>query len=201
MTETNLSARRNCPELYILRHGQTEWNAAGRMQGSLDSPLTALGRDQATTQGRILRALGLSKDMTFHCSPLGRTRHTAALALAGLTDTPRYDERLKEVSVGAFEGLTITDVMAEWPEVMEEPSPYSWHYRAPGGESFDVFSARIGSWLDQLTGPAVVVTHGMVSGVLRGLVLGLDAEGIAQLPGGQGVVYHIKDGVHRRLEA
>lgn len=194
-------ARRDYPELFILRHGQTEWNAAGRMQGHMDSPLTALGREQAAAQARILRAQPTPPDTTYHCSPQGRARQTADLALAGLTDALQIDARLKEVSVGKFEGLTLTDLMADWPDIMNAGSPYSWHYRAPGGESFHTFSARISDWLGAQTAPAVVVTHGMVSRVLRGLVLGLDAEGIAKLPGGQGVVYHIKNGQHRRLDA
>ena len=192
---------RDYPELFVLRHGQTEWNAAGRMQGHMDSPLTALGREQAAIQGRILRARDLPAQTTYHCSPQGRARHTAELALAGLTEAPVIDDRLKEVSVGVFEGLTMTDLLTDWPDLMHMKSPYSWHYRAPGGEGFEGFRARIKDWLDAQTAPAVVVTHGMVSGVLRGLVLGLDVDGIAKLPGGQGIVYHIKDGLHRRLEA
>ena len=201
MTQTDRHPRRDYPELYVLRHGQTEWNAAGRMQGHMDSPLTDLGREQAAMQGRILRALDLPADVTFHCSPQGRARQTAEIALAGLTEAPVFDHRLKEVSVGAFEGLTMTDLEAGWPEVMTRDEALSWHYRAPGGEGYDSFSARIRDWLDEQTAPAVVVSHGMVSGVLRGLALGLDLAGIAKLPGGQGIVYHVKDRIHRRIEA
>ncbi len=201
MIEQTGRPRRNYPELYILRHGQTEWNAAGRMQGSMDSPLTRLGREQAAMQGRILRSAGLSSETTYHCSPQGRARQTAELALAGLTDTPRFDNRLREVSVGEFEGVTLKDLENDWPDLMGQDSPFSWHYRSPGGEGFGAFQSRISDWLEEITGPAVVVTHGMVSGVLRGLVLGLGPDGIAKLPGGQGVVYHVRDGVHRRLEA
>jgi probable phosphoglycerate mutase len=83
---------------------------------------------------------------------------------------------------------------------MAELSPLSWHCRAPGGEGYESFAGRIGDWLDEQTAPAIVVAHGMVSGVLRGLALGLDIDGIANLPGGQGIVYHVKDGIHRRIE-
>jgi len=201
MSGKKIMTRKNLPELYILRHGQTEWNAVGRMQGHLDSPLTNLGQEQARTQLRILKAQNLPADTTFHCSPLGRARQTAALALAGLTKRPCFDDRLKEISVGKFEGLTMYDLDTCWPEIMRASSPYSWHYRAPGGERFVDFRARIKDWLDEQTTTAVVVTHGMTSGVLRGLALGLDVDGIAKLPGGQGVIYHIKDGAQHRLDA
>ena len=154
MTQADRHPRRDYPELYVLRHGQTEWNAAGRMQGHMDSPLTDLGREQAAMQGRILRALDLPADVTFHCSPQGRARQTAEIALAGLTEAPVFDHRLKEVSVGAFEGLTMTDLEAGWPEVMTRDEALSWHYRAPGGEGYDSFSARIRDWLDEQTAPA-----------------------------------------------
>ncbi len=192
--------RGNHPELFILRHGQTEWNAAGRMQGALDSPLTGLGREHAVVQARILRALDLPADVTFHCSPQGRARQTAGIALAGLSAAVKIDDRLREVSVGRFEGLTLTDLQQGWPEIMNGASPLSWHFRAPGGESFDAFRARIADWLAEQTAPAVVVTDGMVSAVLCGLVLGLDIDGIAGLPRGQGIVYHVRDGIHRRIE-
>ncbi len=170
------------------------------MQGHMDSPLTDLGRAQAKRQGRILHAQDLPADTTYHCSPQGRARQTAELVLSGLSEAPTYDDRLKEVSVGNFEGRTMAELIAGWPDLMTLKSAYSWHYRAPGGERFEDFSARIAEWLDSLTEPTVVVTHGMVSKVLRELVLDLDVEGIANLPGGQGVVYHVKEGVHRRLE-
>jgi probable phosphoglycerate mutase len=143
----------NYPELFILRHGQTEWNREKRAQGWMDSPLTDLGREQARTQNELLQQAGLPADTSFHCSPLGRTRQTAALALAGLTRDIHFDERLKEVSVGECEGLLIDDCIKRWPEVFATGLWGEWCFIAPGSEGFAAFSARIQSWLDELSGP------------------------------------------------
>ncbi len=189
------------PELYILRHGQTEWNAAGRMQGALDSPLTALGREQAARQADILLRAGIGADShAFHVSPQGRARQTADIALAPLGVVPTVDDRLREISLGAWDGLTHTEIEAESPGVFRDDHPFLWQDRAPGGDGFVAFDGRLRSFLTDLTGPAVIVAHGMVSLFLRGAVLGLDLDGIAGLPGGQGVIYHLKDGIQTRLQ-
>ena len=189
------------PELFILRHGQTEWNREKRAQGHKDSPLTDKGRQQAREQNLLLQQAALPRDTQFWCSTAGRARQTAALAFDGLTDTVRFDNRLKEVGVGECEGMLIEDCIARWPEVFGTGLWGEWCFIAPGGEGLEMFSGRISSWLDELQGPTVVVEHGMVSLIMRGLVLGLDLADSLALPGGQGVVYHVKDGAHRRLGA
>lgn len=189
------------PDLLILRHGQTAWNAAGRFQGQKDSALTKLGRAQAAAQHEILTEIAADKSYDLYCSPLGRTRETAEIALAGRKTHIIFDERLMEISVGQLEGLTMLDIEMEFPEVIKDRLPFNWNFHCPGGESFSDFRARVKSWLDDLKGPTIVVTHGIVSRMIRGLVLGLDVKGMEQLPGGQGMVYFIKDGVHRKLEA
>lgn len=189
------------PEIWILRHGQTEWNAAGRIQGQKNSDLTDLGKAQAQVQNELLKAANLPDNVSYWCSPLGRCRQTAALALADLCAEPQLDDRLMEVSAGAFEGLSLEEVGQSHPHLLEADLVPSWHYHAPGGESFDTFRARIQSWLDDLTGPTVVVTHGMVSREMRGLLLGLDAEAASHLPGGQGLLYHVANGKMSKIEA
>ena len=73
------------PALYILRHGQTVWNASGRMQGRADSPLTALGVSQAGEQGEILANEGL-EGFSAWCSPLGRAQQTAQIVVTRRRD-------------------------------------------------------------------------------------------------------------------
>lgn len=85
---------------YLVRHGETEWNAASRMQGQLDSPLTSLGRQHARTSGRLLARLGVD---TVFASPLGRVRETLAILSEHVTVTSAFDDRLKEWS--AVHGL------------------------------------------------------------------------------------------------
>jgi probable phosphoglycerate mutase len=187
------------PELYILRHGETVWNAADRMQGWLNSPLTETGQAQASAQGDILR----SRDLTgfrAYSSPQGRAFQTAALALAPWWPDPiGTDMRLREVSVGEWQGCLRSDIKRDNPELFKEEKPFQWYDIAPGGEGFAGLAVRCRDFLEDLTGPSILVTHGMTSRILRCLVLGLEIEDMAQLPGGQGVVYHLKDGTQTKL--
>jgi probable phosphoglycerate mutase len=191
--------RSDYPELFVLRHGQTEWNAAGRMQGHLDSPLTPLGRDQARAQGRLLAAAGVTAAaFRLFCSPQHRARDTAGIAFAGLAAPVVTDIRLREISLGDWDGLTRAEIGARWP-VRTDDHPFLWYDNAPSGEGFAAVAVRVAAFLDDLAAPAVIVTHGMTSRFLRARVLGLDLQGAADLPGGQGVVYHLKDGTQRIL--
>ncbi|KMW56401.1 Phosphoglycerate mutase family 4 [Candidatus Rhodobacter oscarellae] len=188
------------PELFVLRHGQTEWNAAGRHQGRLDSPLTETGLAQAAAQGRLLRDAGLAdRGVRAFASPQGRAWRTAEIALAAVGLTPVADDRLMEVGFGAWEGKTRAEIEAGWPWSDDIQDLMEWTFSAPGGESYDAMCARLRAFLDDLDGPAVIVAHGITSRVLRGLWLGLDLPQLADLPGGQGVVYHLKGGEQVRL--
>ncbi len=188
------------PELFVLRHGQTVWNAEGRHQGQRDSALTALGRTQAADQGQILARAVIDPDaVACFASPQGRAWATAEIALAAIGRAPRPDDRLKEVSFGLWEGLTHDEIDDNWPGHREIADGFNWHFTSPEGERLDDLVGRAQSFLDELTGPAVIVTHGILSRVLRGLCLGLDSAGMAAIEGGQGVVYHLKDGQQVRL--
>jgi len=134
------------PELWILRHGETVWNAEGRKQGGRDSPLTARGRRQAADQNTILRGLCLAPGTSFQVSPQGRARTTAAIALDGIA-TPVVDDRLREIGLGDLEGRTDAELWAGWPHVMARKGPLPWHFHAPGGETWEAFNARIAGWL------------------------------------------------------
>jgi broad specificity phosphatase PhoE len=125
-------------ELYLLRHGETEWNREGRIQGSQDSPLTARGRAQATAQADILaREVPQMWQLARYCSPLRRARDTARIALDGLV--PVIDRRLREVDFGAWEGLTPAERGARdpWPICAQTA-------RRDGGHVQDVVHRRIG---------------------------------------------------------
>ena len=100
------------PELYFIRHGQTDWNAEGRYQGSKDIPLNDIGRAQADLNGKVLADLlqrsGRSPgDFSWHVSPLGRTMETMRRVRAAFTEPlPEAvpDRRLVEVSFGRLRG-------------------------------------------------------------------------------------------------
>ncbi|SPH17434.1 Phosphoserine phosphatase 1 [Defluviimonas aquaemixtae] len=194
---TGLFDGKDHPTLWLMRHGETVWNAAGRMQGRLDSPLTGRGREQASEQQNLLTAETLPDDLSLWTSPLGRARETAAIVFSGLGRPVTEDARLTEISVGACEGLTLAEIKAEFPRLFQPDRPWAWHAEAPGGEGEAAFRARVESFLSGLTGPAAIVTHGMTSRMIRGVILGLDWAGMARLPGGQGNIHRVSN---RRAE-
>ena len=182
----------------MLRHGETEWNRERRMQGGLDSPLTARGVAQARAMGAVLRREGACSLPAF-TSPQLRAARTADLALG--PGRARRDPRLREIGVGPFEGRLLAEIMREHPLLFREDAPPDWHFDVPDGEGFDALHARVASFLAALGGPAVVVCHGITARMLRGLALGLDREGMLGLPGGQGSVWRVAQGRHETLAA
>lgn len=160
--------------VYFIRHGETDWNAAGRLQGQTDIPLNDTGRAQARRNGARLAALGLDPaHVGFLASPLLRTRQTMEIVRDELGLPPRdyaTDPLLKELSFGSLEGRTWADIEGH-PEhgPARARDPYRW--RPPGGESYLDLSERAGLFLKSLTRDAVVVAHGGVSRVLRGHLL------------------------------
>ena len=185
------------PEVYFLRHGQTKWNFEGRFQGQKDSPLTALGRRQAADQGQLLRAVIANwRAVDVWVSPLGRTRETAEMALRHVPAAPTIVRELAEISVGGWEGLRRGEIEKLEPRLANpsQSERFEVYFNSPGGESYDAFSARIRSVLEALQRPTVIVAHGIVGRVLRGLWLGLERGQLAGLQGGQGCIFHLKEG-------
>ena len=181
-------------EVFLLRHGETEWNASKRFQGQLDSPLTPRGRQQAAQLGGILaRALDGRPAPPLYVSPLGRTRDTASIVLQGAPTlgSANLEPRLMEVSTGAWDGLTSDEISAGWPGALAGTDHYDWYFRSPDGETFDEAFVRVRCWLDELKGPAVAVSHGLLGRLVRGAWLGLSARDMLRLPVPQDVVWHL----------
>lgn len=174
--------------IYVIRHGQTDWNAEGRLQGQKDIPINAIGRGQATRNGEALRELvGSADGFDFVASPLGRTRETMERIRTAMGLDPmgyRTDERLKELSFGVWEGFTTAEIKKTAPERLRERSKNKWGFIPPGedAESYEILSWRIGAWLASLNGPTISVSHG---GVLRSLfrIIGnVDENEAANMP-------------------
>lgn len=191
------------PPLMILRHGETQWNREGRMQGALDSPLTDLGRTQAAQQNAILRAADVG-DWAWLCSPQGRAQTTAQIAAQGITKNISTAPDLREIGVGDWAGCLRAECLKDLPKgvkVQDGPDGALELYEyAPNGEGFSALRTRCEQFLDQLTGPSVLITHGITSRMLRAILLGFGTDQLAQLPGGQGVVYELRNAVQNRLE-
>ena len=189
----------NYPKIWFLRHGQTEWNRAYRLQGQLDSPLTEQGIADAHRQAAIIGPV-LAQKPDIYVSPLGRTRQTAQIALAGAAC--HYDDRLMEIHAGDWQGRLREDILAEsgdWAQ--QRPSALAIYEKAVGGEGLAAFQARIRSFLDDLTGPTVVVAHWLWGQVMRAKVRGLDMETAGHLSNDQGCVYALENGCETLLDA
>jgi broad specificity phosphatase PhoE len=181
-------------EIYLLRHGETEWNSAGRFQGKLDSPLTARGIAQAEACGRYLAA-SLSEIDAIFASPLGRVRQTNDIIrrFVAYPDT-RWDARLAEVSIGSWDGLTKLDIDAGWPGLRDGSSRFDWYFRSPDGERYDAAVTRVRSWLNDVEGTVVAISHGLLGRIIRGIYLGLTEDQMLGLPVHQDVIWHLADG-------
>jgi broad specificity phosphatase PhoE len=159
------------PRLYLVRHGETDWNAEGRLMGSTDRPLNARGERQAATLAADLA--GVSWDRAFS-SPLVRARRTAEVVLAARPDAPPLliDDRLREMDFGPYEGWSEAELAAE-------PVTAAWRRdgaQVPGIEWEDEVAERARSFLASLGDPggtALVVGHGRTLRILIAAALGL----------------------------
>ncbi len=176
--------------LILIRHGETDWNVARRLQGHEDIPLNDRGRVQARRNGEALKAhlslAGLSApDIAFISSPLVRARDTMRLVRAELGLDPhahRTDARLVELGFGRWAGLAFHEVAQADPHGHAARERDRWNARPPAGESMADGAARVGPLLAGLTGPAVLVTHGGLIRVIH-VLLGLaDVDATRHLP-------------------
>ncbi|MBR0811017.1 histidine phosphatase family protein [Bradyrhizobium diazoefficiens] len=193
------------PTIYFLRHGETEWNALGRLQGTQDIPLNARGRGQAVQAADVLADL-LRRDgkdraaLPYVSSPLGRARQTMELARARLELPPAdysLDDRLREIGYGTWEGLTLAESEASDPDVYARRLADKWTVAPAGGETYAAVQLRMLDWYESLLVDTVAVAHG---GTCRALMVALGIEtpaGAAELYIEQGAVYVFRDG---RLE-
>ena len=182
--------------IYFIRHGQTDWNAEGRLQGQKDIPLNATGRQQAKDAGAILA--DLLRDPSgwkLFCSPLGRTRETMELMAkayhqnsAGVLPEPAFEDRLLEVTFGDYEGLTLDELKHENPAAHDARKSLPWTYQPPNGESYADGADRSWQWDLVQVIPMIIVSHGGICRGFRKNILGLSDEDAAQFHTPQGVV-------------
>ena len=185
------------PTIYYLRHGETDWNALGRLQGTKDIPLNARGRGQAVQAGLILTDL-LKRDgrdkatLPYVSSPLGRARQTMELA-RGKLELPvadyALDDRLREIGYGRWEGSTLAEMQLADPAFFAKRQTEKWTLAPEGGETYASVQSRMRDWYDSRLADTVAVAHG---GTARALMVTLGFETpqtAADLPIAQGAVY------------
>jgi broad specificity phosphatase PhoE len=190
------------PVIYYIRHGETSWNAEGRLQGAQDTALNELGRKQAVQSGRILADLlarnGRDKSqIPYLSSPQLRARTTMELMRGALNLPPQdyaTDDRLREIGYGQWEGFTLAEMEAADPVFFARRLADKWRVAPEGGETYEAVQRRMRDWYDQVRGDIVVVAHG---GTARALMVALGFETAASasdLPIAQGAVYVFSDG-------
>ena len=189
--------------IFLVRHGETEWNRKRRNQGRLDSPLTERGIAQAHAIGRLLARLPEINAAPIVASPLGRARQTAEIIREHFAAAPevQFDARLRELSLGSWDGLTYSEIAARCHGVFDRDGRHNWYFRAPDGERYDAFIARLGEWSREGDSGRVlvVVTHGIVTRVLRGLYADLPREVALMLPVPQDKIFRLSDGAIEEL--
>ena len=193
--------------IYLVRHGETEWNREGRMQGHLDSPLTDRGEDQARRIGGLLAELVPEPAQhVVTASPLGRTRRTASIVCETLGLDPagcRIDELLIEITLGEWDGMTREEIAAVNAETWRLYRDDHWNFVPPGGESYAMMANRARRWLATNTARPnlIVVSHGAFGRVLRGIYSGLDPGQTLAQEEPQDSIYRLSGGTIARIEA
>jgi broad specificity phosphatase PhoE len=160
--------------LILIRHGETDWNREGRLQGGQDIPLNDLGREQAAEAAGRLRTLvpGFAT-LDFIGSPMHRARETMDILRTELGLEPgayRTDDRLKELNFGSWEGFTWRDIRKAEREQAQLRERDKWSFVPPGGESYGMLAERVRPVLDELSRETVIVSHGGVARAILALV-------------------------------
>jgi len=145
---------------WFLRHGETDYNAAGLSQGALDISLNATGRAQAAAAGPLLAGQGITSIVS---SPMQRTRETTDIVNGFLRLPVQYEPDLREVIFGGMEGKPLLPWFPEWLE---------GRYTPPNAESFAQVLTRIDHAMEKILtpGPLLIVAHGGVFRALRDLM-------------------------------
>ncbi|MEI6222357.1 MAG: histidine phosphatase family protein [bacterium] len=159
-------------KLFLLRHGETEWNLQNRFQGQKDSPLTALGQEQVAAAGKELQHEPID---AVYISSLGRTLHTYEILKPFLkqTHTTHISDRIVERSFGEGEGMTRAELEVHFPEEMATFKSNQYNWKLPGGESYSDTRKRASAFTDEVLAnndekTILFITHG---GVVKALLI------------------------------
>ena len=166
-------------KIYIIRHGETDWNVEGRVQGWTDTPLNAKGLAQARL---IACRLGEEKGFdALYSSPLQRAWRTAEDIAGAVGLTPVPEPRLKERCLGMIEGHTFLEIEQQDPELYRRWRQDPRRVALPGEEARECFQDRIRDLLEELQarhpgGRIILVTHGGTLAMIIATVIQLDVE-------------------------
>jgi 2,3-bisphosphoglycerate-dependent phosphoglycerate mutase len=185
--------------ILLIRHGETLWNRAGRVQGWQDSPLTDIGRAQAEALAERLSGERIERLIA---SDLGRARQTAAPIASRLGIGIECDPGLRERNYGIFEGRTYGEIEREDPEAYAYIARRDPEYVIPGGESGATFSIRVLGALERIAAAhaghrIAVVAHGGVLGALYRHVVQQTPGALGDYSLANASVNHVRFGAER----
>jgi len=191
--------------LYIARHGETVANRQGRFQGrTLDTALTSLGIEQARTIARIMEYnIDCPSRLSRISSSLPRARRTMEIVLSTL-GLPRnsydIDDRIIEIDLGAWDGLTKQEARALDPVAYDAREADKWNVRSTDSrENYSDVARRATSWVDDLRADTFAVSHGAFTRILRGLLAGMSWQEMSALDEPQGCVFRVRESLVEKL--
>jgi probable phosphoglycerate mutase len=173
------------PRIYLVRHGETNWNRDRRLQGILDVGLNEAGIRQGR---RLARRLSSLRGLKVYTSPLSRALHTAALLQSHMRDCPVIVEpRLREIDHGVWTSLTLGRITRDFPEKFERWQLRPDRLRPRGGESLQEAYRRAAGFLHGITetssgGDILIVSHGVINALLVCAALGAPLARLWDLP-------------------
>ena len=191
--------------IYLIRHGQTEFNLVHRHHGWTDSPLTPLGREQARRAGAALAGLIVPVATVVFSSPLGRALDTARIILdvADIAAPLTTDANLMEIGMGSCEGLTEAEMRLRYPELGEPSPPATMSLQSPDGESLEALAARLDRAphrvLADPSGTRIIVSHGVAIRMLQALYLGRTVADVATFDAPQDAMFQLDHGSVSRI--
>ncbi len=193
--------------LILVRHGESEWNRAGRIQGQINSPLTDLGINQAKAIREYLSGILLNQQLEIYTSPLDRALQTAEIIAQGIEYPSRkiiIEERLNDFNVGEISGTFGWDKVAEiFPEQAQLRLQDPMRFHPSGGESGAEFEARLRSLLEDLKDDGtlkLMVSHGIVNKFIRGILKNLSGKEMVELGESQNTIYRLEEGEETEIK-
>ena len=196
MVTATAAVSKQYPPIWFIRHGETDWNVEGLIQGWTDTTLNARGHSQAQAVALALESVPeLDAEFGFVVSPLQRARQTMGYIAEALGLEPAQiaiEPAVKELGFGVCEGKPLWELKASpiYPALPEDR--YAW--RPDEGESYADGHIRVTDWLDTLDRPTVVVAHGAIGRCLIAEITGLSRRDTVELVMRQGFYCKLSDG-------
>lgn len=193
--------------LILVRHGESEWNRLGRIQGQVNSPLTDFGVSQAMAIRDYLSGIFFNREIKIYTSPLERATKTAEIISQGISVTRReiiIEERLNDFNLGEISGIIGWDRVAEvFPKQAKLRLQNPMLFHPLGGESGKEFDARIRTLINEMMidgKTKILVSHGIVNKFIRGIFKNLSGKEIIDLGESQDTIYRLENNEEIEIE-